>query len=97
MRSTTGRCRRHFPAKEAYGLKPVSRVRISPSPPEISKSPRKRAFFRAERAMSLRTSRERFEGLGLQAKQRPAACRRTLRLRQVNTRSPRKRAFFRAE
>ncbi len=32
--------------------------------------------------MSLRTSRERFEGLGLQAKQRPAACRRTLRLRQ---------------
>jgi hypothetical protein len=74
--------RRHFPAKEAYGLKPVSRVRISPSPPEISKSPRKRAFFRAERAMSLRTSRERFEGLGLQAKQRPAACRRTLRLRQ---------------
>src|SRR5690606_29673000 len=25
--------RRHFPAKEAYGLKPVSRVRIPPSPP----------------------------------------------------------------
>ncbi len=38
--------------------------------------------FYVERAMSLRTSRERFEGLGLQAKQRPAACRRTLRLRQ---------------
>ena len=28
--------RRHFPAKEAYGLKPVSRVRIPPSPPELS-------------------------------------------------------------
>jgi hypothetical protein len=26
--------RRHFPAKEAYGLKPVSRVRIPPSPPD---------------------------------------------------------------
>ena len=25
--------RRHFPAKEAYGLKPVSRVRIPQSPP----------------------------------------------------------------
>ena len=27
--------RRHFPAKEAYGLKPVSRVRIPQSPPEF--------------------------------------------------------------
>ncbi len=77
MRSTTGRCRRHFPAKEAYGLKPVSRVRISPSPPEISKSPRNRAFFRAERAMSLRTSREGFEGFRLYAELRPAGYRRS--------------------
>jgi hypothetical protein len=37
----------------------------------------KRAFcFQAEPAMSLRTSREGFEGLGLQAKPRPAVCRR---------------------
>ena len=34
--------------------------------------------------MSLRTSREGFEGLGLQAKQRPAACRRTHRFRQIS-------------
>ena len=61
---------------------------------KYKKCPRKRVFFCAERAMSLRTSRERFEELGLQAKQRPAACRRTLRLRQKYEKCPRKRAFF---
>jgi hypothetical protein len=36
--------RRHFPAKEAYGLKPVSRVRIPPSPP-VTKSLIRQGFF----------------------------------------------------
>jgi hypothetical protein len=44
---TWPRGRRHFPAKEAYGLKPVSRVRIPPSPPETIKNPlrNQRVFY----------------------------------------------------
>lgn len=36
--------RRHFPAKEAFGLKPESRVRIPASPPEIQQTTAKFAL-----------------------------------------------------
>ena len=52
----------------------LPRVRIPLSPPEHM--PRKGHFFGRRLAKSLRTSRRGFEGFGLQAKPRPAECRR---------------------
>ena len=45
-------------------------------------------FFEKETAMSLRTSRVGFEGLGLQAKPRPAVCRRIPRSPPVIWKTP---------
>jgi len=80
--------RRHFPAKEAYGLKPVSRVRIPPSPPRNTNARASGHFYfyfqilfaqqtkLRRRVSHLRGLRGGFEGNRLQAIQRPAARRR---------------------
>ena len=61
-------------SKSGVGASPPW-VRIPPSPPVFQMPREGHCCFRRE-VKSLRTSRGGFEGLGMQAKSRPAGCRR---------------------